>query len=38
MKTEQERIEVAKKVIAMPPFGRAQIKFEQMWAERHPDG
>ena len=35
MKTAAEKIEVAKEVIAMPPFSRAQSQFEQLWAERH---
>ena len=37
MKTEAERLEVAKHVLAMPPFDRAHIKWEHWWAEQHPD-
>jgi hypothetical protein len=37
-KSEQERIEVAKQVIAMPPFSRAREKFETLWAKRNAAG
>ena len=38
VKTESDKIELAKQVLAMPPFGRARIKWEHWWAEQHPDG
>ena len=38
LKSEKERIEVAKQVAAMQPFNRAQEKFEHLWAERHAAG
>ena len=35
MTDDDEKIEVARKVIAMPPFGWHQSWYEHLWAERH---
>lgn len=35
LKSERERIEAAREVLAMPPFSRAREKFERLWIERN---
>ena len=37
VKTESEKIELARMVLAMP-IDRVRVKWEERWAERHPDG